>query len=319
MDSASVSREDVLASSRDLITMLRGLDPKVDFRIANSIWYRQQFAPAIAPAFLAEASQYFDATTKGLDFAAPASLTTVNDWVKTSTNGKIPSIVDHFSDELVMLLINAIYFKGDWREGFDRTKTVAGPFTLASGATVQVPMMHRKAMARAGVVGGRTVVELGYGGDAFAMSIVLPREGESVNTLVDSLGSTGWASALSPPTTIEVELTMPRFALSWEAELNESLQAMGMRQAFQARGADFTRLSPTAGHDLFISFVKQRTFVDVNEVGTEAAAATAVGISFVSLPQTMVVRVDRPFVFAIRERLSGTLLFLGKIVEPPTS
>ena len=315
----SVSRAAVLASSRALITLLRGLDAKVDFRIANSLWYSEAFAPAIAPAFLTEASQYFDATTKGLDFAAPASVTTVNDWVKAGTNGRIPSIVDSFSDDLVMLLINAIYFKGDWREGFDRARTAAGPFTLASGASMQVPMMHRTATARLGGYDGRTVVEMGYGGDAYAMTVILPRDGESVNALVESLGSSGWNASFSPSTSVEVDLTMPRFTLSWESPLNDPLKAMGMQRAFVAGGADFTRLSPTEGERLYISFVKQRTFVDVHEVGTEAAAATAVGISIVSLPQRVVVKVDRPFVFAIRERLSGTILFLGKIMQPPTS
>lgn len=315
----AVSRETVLASSRDLIALLRGLDPKVDFRIANSIWYRQTFAADIAPTFLSEATTYFDATTRGLDFSAPASVTTVNDWVNTNTNGKIPKIIDEMSDDLVMLLINAIYFKGDWRDEFDKAKTNSGAFTLESGAKVQVPMMHRTATARVGGDSGRTVVEMGYGGDAFAMTVILPRAGESVNALVASLAATGWTDAYAPHASLEVELTMPRFKLAWEAKLNESLQGLGMQRAFVEGAADFTRLSPTVGHQLFISFVKQRSFVDVNEVGTEAAAATAVGVVETSAPQRTEVVVDRPFVFAIRERLSGTILFLGKIVNPPTS
>ncbi len=315
----SVSRETVLASSRDLIALLRALDQKVDFRIANSIWYRQSFAPAIAPTFLTEATTYFDATTKGLDFGAPTSVETINNWVKTNTNGKIPSIVGALSDELVMLLINAIYFKGDWRDGFDKAKTSQGSFTLSSGSTVQVPMMHRTAAARVGGDSGRTVVELGYGGDAFAMTVILPRPGESVNSLVESLAATGWTATYSPVRTMEVDLAMPRFKMEWDAQLNRPLQDLGMRAAFIDGGADFTRLSPTQGRQLFISFVKQRSFVDVNEVGTEAAAATVVGIGLTSAPQRIEVNVDRPFVFAIRERLSGTLLFLGKVVQPPTA
>lgn len=315
----AVSREEVLASSRDLIALLRGLDPKVDFRIANSIWYRQSFAPAIAPTFLTEATTYFDATTQGLDFAAPVSVTTINDWVKTNTNGKIPSIVDQLDAELVMLLINAIYFKGDWRDGFDRDETSPGPFTTSSGAKVQVPMMHRTAVTRVGGDGGRTVLEMGYGGDAFAMTVILPRPGESVNALVESLATTGWNASYGPTGSTEVELTMPRFKFAWEALLNNSLQALGMRAAFVEGAADFTRLSPSKGRELFVSFVKQRSFVDVNEVGTEAAAVTAVGVGITSAPQRIEVKVDRPFVFAIRERLSGTILFLGKIVEPKDS
>ena len=315
----TLPRATIIESYRALIALLRGLDSNVDFRIANSIWYAQSFAPQIAPVFLAEAKQYFDATSAGLDFGAPSAVTTINGWVKTGTNDKIATIVESLPPDLVMLLVNAIYFKGDWRTAFDRSKTASAPFTLESGSTVSVPMMRRTSSARAGTSDGRTVVELGYGGDAFVMSIILPRPGESVNALVASLTEGAWNAAMSSLTSGEVELFMPRFSLAWEATLNDPLRALGMQRAFVPREADFTRLSPSAGRELYISFVKQKTFVDVHEVGTEAAAVTAVGIEVVSLPLRTTVRVDRPFVFAIRERLSGTILFMGKIVHPPAS
>lgn len=312
----SMTRPEIIAAYRDLISLLRGLDPKVDFRIANSVWYRDSFSPAVAPVFLSEAKEYFDATTAGLDFARPAAVQTINDWVKARTNGKIDSIIDSISQEIVMLLVNAIYFKGDWREGFDKSKTANAPFTTGSGSQVSVPMMHRTDTMRVGQFDGRTVVDLGYGGDAFSMTIVLPRAGESVNALVANLTPALWSSAVSSLAPGDVELSMPRFALKWEAELNDALKAMGMPTAFVAGGADFTRLSPTMGRELYISYVKQKTYVDVNEVGTEAAAVTGVGIGITSVPLRTVVNVNRPFVFAIRERLSGTILFLGKVVAP---
>jgi serpin B len=311
---AQVTRGSVNASYRDLITMLRGLDKRVDLRIANSIWYRDTFGPAIAPAFLADALTYFDARAEGLDFSGPAALTTINNWAKASTNGKIEKVLDAIGPDIVMLLMNAIYFKGDWRDAFDPRATRLESFTPRRGAASQVSMMRRTGNARAAVVDGRTIVELGYGGDAFAMTVVLPRAGEDVNTMATSLGPSFW---FSPPamTVQEVELTMPKFKLTWERRLNDDLRAMGMRTPFVEGGADFTPLSPTNGRKLFISFVKQNTYVDVNEVGTEAAAVTTVGVGIVSLPQRLVVRVDRPFVFALRERLSGTVLFLGRIVR----
>ena len=312
---ASMTGSQVNASYRDLIALLRGLDRQVDFRIANSIWYRDTFGPMIAPAFFSEASEYFDARSAGLDFAAPSAVTAINTWAKEATNGRIEKVLESIDDEMVMFLINAIYFKGDWREGFERGDTRLEPFTPRTGAPQDVPMMHRGGEARAGVVDGRIIADLGYGGDAFSMTVVLPRPGEDVNAMIESVGTEFWGS-LPVLRTSKVLLTLPKFTLRWEKKLNEELKQMGMPTAFVAGEADFTRLSPSAGRELFISFVKQNTFVDVNEVGTEAAAVTTVGIGITSAPSALEVRVDRPFVFVLRERLSGTVLFVGKIVRP---
>lgn len=312
----AMSRTEIVTAYRDLIGLLRGLDARVDFRIANALWYRDTFAPAIAPAFLADAKGYFDATAAGLDFTRPSAVQAINEWVKGATNGKIDSIIDQIGDDLVMLLANAIYFKGDWRERFDKAKTVNAPFTTGTGTTVSVPMMHRTDAMRVGTSDGRQVVELGYGGDAFAMTILLPRAGESVNALVAELTPSSWAGAVGSLAPAEVVLSMPRFTLRWEAELKDALASLGMPTAFVPRAADFTRLSPTLGRELYISYVKQKTFVDVNEEGTEAAAVTGVGVGVTSVPQRITVEVNRPFVFALRERLSGTILFLGKVSSP---
>lgn len=312
----TLPREEILRSYRDLIALLRGLDRRVDFRIANAIWTATQFMAAVDPAFLTESQDYFGAKVAALDFSSPAALTAINGWVKAETNGRIERILDKIGPDLVMILGNAIYFKGDWRDAFPKGATKNAPFTTARGATVQVPMMTRTGPGRVGGVGGRTVVESGYGGDAFAMTVILPAEGESVDELVTALTPEEWSAQVASLRDSEVELTLPRFTLEWEARLNDELQAMGMRTAFIPRGADFTRLSPTEGRRLYIDFVKQKTFVAVDEVGTEAAAVTVVGIELVSAPQRATVRVDRPFVFAIRERLSGTILFVGKIVDP---
>ena len=312
----ALPREQVLAASRDLLALLRGLDATVELRIANAIWYRDTFAPAIAPAFLAEARQYFDATAQGLDFTSPSAVQAINAWVRAGTNGRIPSIVDAIPPAMVMYLVNATYFKGFWRTPFDAARTAPAPFTTLDGARVSVPMMTRSGSMRAAQPDGRTVVELGYGADAFAMTIVLPRAGESVNDLVASLTPAAWAALLERLGTAQVDLSLPRFALRWEAELKTPLAAMGMPLAFAGGRADFTRLSPTQGRELFLSTVKQKTAVDVDEAGTVAAAVTSVGVGVTSVPQRLEVRVDRPFVVAIRERLSGALLFLGKVVLP---
>jgi serpin B len=315
----NTSREEILRSYRDLIALLRGLDPKVDFRIANSIWYRDTFGASIESAFLNDARTWFDATVSALNFGSPTAPSTINDWVRTSTNGKIEQIIDRISSEMVMFLINAIYFKGDWRQAFDKSKTATAPFRTDDGRSLPIPLMQRTDTMRGAVLDGRTIVDLGYGGDAFAMTLVLPRSGETADALVASLSPAWWSQATGALRTQEVQLAMPKFTLTWDDTLNSALQAMGMRKAFQPRVADFTRLSSTMGRELYISFVRQKSFVDVHELGTEAAAVTVVGIGVVSLPQRLQARFDRPFVFAIRERLSGTILFLGKLAEPPTN
>ncbi|HSA55206.1 MAG TPA: serpin family protein [Gemmatimonadaceae bacterium] len=302
------------ASYQSLITLLRGLDPHVDFRIANAIYYDQMFGSAIEPTFLSEAEEYFDAEVDALDFHAPAAVTTVNDWANRNTNGKIPEIIDQIDPATVMLLMNAIYFKGDWRHGFDPKETQDLPFTTHDGTVVQAKTMHRKGEFRAGHDGSTTVVELPYGGDAYVMTILLPDPETPIDAFVNSLTPDTWSAATAGLTDSRGDLYLPKFKLAWEDMLNDELKRMGMVRAFVPDGAEFTRISRSLGNHLFVSFVKQKAFVDVNEVGTEAAAVTITGVEVTSAPPQ--IRIDRPFVFALRERLSGTILFLGKIVEP---
>jgi serpin B len=306
---------EINASYRSLIDMLRGLDKTVDFRIANSIWYRAGFP--FETAFLDESRQFFDARVAGLDFSSPTAVPTINAWVKESTNGKIEKIIDgQISSDAVMYLINAIYFNGTWTTRFDKNQTRQESFTTVAGAPAPIAMMRLTDTVRVGETADAQVVDLPYGGGAFAMTILLPKPGTSFASFVSSLSAESWAASVAGLTARQIELQMPKFTMRWEAVLNDPLKALGMRQAFVPNGADFTRLSP-AGKQLYINVVKQRSFVDVHEEGTEAAAVTSVEIRVTSIGGPQVIRIDRPFVFAIRERLSGTLVFLGKIVRPP--
>ena len=302
------------AGYQSLILMLRGLDRTVDFRLANAVWYSNSFSPLIAPAFLADTKQFFDAEVGGLDFQSAQAPTTINAWVNRSTNGKIDRIVDRIPPEMIMYLVNATYFKGAWRDAFDPRQTAAGTFTTHTGARVTAQMMTRKGGIRTRTGNGVEVVELPYGGDAYVMTIALPPVGQSINAFVSALTPQSWDAMVASLADVSWDVYLPKFTLRFEDNLNDELKALGMRTAFVAGGADFTRLSPIAGRQLYVSAVKQKTFVDVNEAGTEAAAVTSVGIGVTSLPPA--IRIDRPFVFAIRERLSGTVLFMGKIVQP---
>ena len=313
---AALPSAEINASYRSLIDMLRALDRTVDFRIANSIWYRTGFP--FEATFLEESKQFFDAKVSPLDFAAASAAPTINDWVKESTNGKIDKIVDGpISDDVVMYLINAIYFNGSWTTRFDRNQTRTEQFHTIGGTTAPIAMMRRTDTVRVAETADAQVVDLPYGGGAYTMTILLPKEGKSLRDVVATLTADAWQAAVTGATARSVELQMPKFTLRWEALLNDPLQALGMRQAFQGDVADFTRMSRDAGNHLYISKVKQKAFVDVHEEGTEAAAVTSVEISVTCACGPQVIRIDRPFVFAIRERLSGTILFLGKIVRPP--
>lgn len=304
---------EINAGYKSLIELLRGLDTQVDFRIANSIWFRQGLT--VEPTFVDASRNFFDARVSTLDFDDPASVTTINAWVSTATADKIPTIVDALAPDLVTLLINAIYFKGSWREKFDPALTHDAPFHGVAGDE-PAKLMHREGKMSYLSTPEFSAVDLPYGNSAFTMTVVLPNEGKTVESIASSLRSAQWSAWMDQFAGTTVDLYLPRFTLKWERTLNDDLKALGMRDAFAFGGADFTRLSPI-GRDLFISFVKQKTFVDVNEEGTEAAAVTAVGISVTSIQLPRVVRVDRPFLFVIRERLSGTVLFVGKIARMP--
>lgn len=306
--------EHINASYRELIGLLRNLDGSVDMRVANSVWAARDFP--FHQSFFQAARDYFDAEVSTIDFAASDAARTINRWVDRSTGGRIPDIVpDPLPPDAVMYLINAIYFKGDWRHRFDASNTRDAPFHLADGRTASVRMMNRTGPARVAYTPtGERILEMAYGRGAFAMTLVLPRQGVTVDQLIEELDADTWHAWTGALADADVQVGLPRFRLEYETRMNQPLIALGMGAAFGVEpGTDFSRMSPL-GRNLFISEVKQKTFVDVNEVGTEAAAVTSVEIRVTSGPPSFIA--DRPFLVAIRERLSGAILFLGKVGDP---
>jgi serine protease inhibitor len=305
---------EVNASYRSLLALLLGLDSSVDLRIANSIWVRQGFP--LHDAFVASSREYFDASVTALDFSDPGAPKVINAWVERGTNGKIEEIVEQIDSDVMLYLINAVYFKGSWTTRFDRARTREAPFHRADGSEQRVRMMH---LPQGKVRHLRTpeaeIVDLPYGRGAFSMTVVLPSRGRSLDALLASLDAERWNAWMEQLREGELDVFLPRFRLEYEQILNRTLQSLGMERAFAPGLADFSGMSP-AGGGLFISQVKQKTYVDVNEEGTEAAAVTSVEIRLVSAPPSFVA--DRPFLVAIRERLSGTILFLGIIGAPPS-
>jgi serpin B len=300
----------------DLIALLESLDNSTQLGIANSIWYRQGFV--VNSSFLNTTRSAFGAEVQGLDFAdVPATLATVNGWVNTQTHERIPSILASVDPSDVMYVLNAIYFKGTWRLRFDSTQTQNAPFHAANGASPTVRLMHKQDTLLYAETPAFQAVDLAYGNGAFRMTILLPKAGTDIDTFAASIDRTGWNAWMQSFQSQKIILELPRFTLAYERMLNDDLTAMGMGIAFDSQRADFSRIASISPNRLFISMVKQKAFVAVDEMGTEAAAATAVGISATSLPVIPTMRVDRPFVFAIRERLSGIILFMGKITTLP--
>ncbi|HEY9450834.1 MAG TPA: serpin family protein [Gemmatimonadaceae bacterium] len=308
----NVELQEMDESYRSLIDLLRGLDPSVDFRIANSIWYRDGLS--VEQSFVDATKKYFDAEVASLDFGSPGAVGTINDWVKRSTNDKIDEIITTIPDDIVMYLVNAIYFKGSWTAQFDRSMTSDQPFYAANGSHPSVPMMWVEGNFPAAATGEYTAVELPYGGGAYSMVIVVPGEELSVDSLITELDTDRWEALLAGLTEHNGIVELPKFRLEWKDSLEAPLIDMGMGIAFDPNRADFSRISRQTS--LLISSVDQKTFVNVDEEGTEAAAVTSVGIGPTSAPSPLL-RADRPFLFAIRERFSGTLLFIGKMAVPP--
>jgi len=303
-------QQEINESYRDLTDMLINLDPNVLFQIANSIWYRLGFQ--VEREFIDINRTYFDAEVTGLDFSDPNEKTTINNWVNQKTNGKIPEIIDRIERDHVMFLINAIYFKGDWTSQFDPGKTRDDDFYLLDGSKKTVRMMSQKNDFAYYSHQDFQAMDLPYGGQAFSMTIFLPDADVDIDDFIAQISDENLSDWIGSFNETKIYLYMPKFKLEYNLTLNDVLKALGMEIAFSG-GADFTKIHKNGG--IWIDEVKHKTFIDVNEEGTEATAATVVSM-IRSGPLS--VTVNRPFVFMIREKFSNTILFMGKIVEPET-
>jgi serine protease inhibitor len=294
-----------------LFALLTTLDPNVDITVANAVWYDPRLS--ILPGFATRSQTFFNAPVTALDFSSPAAVGTINTWVDHSTGGKIPTLLASIPPTWRVFLSDAVYFSAPWRQAFDASNTHTATFYLASGATAPITLMDGHDSVAVAATAAYAAVDLPYGGGAFRMTIVLPATGVSVDAVTADLASGGWSSLIASlqPTVMEVKI--PKIQLAWQDHLNTALTSMGMGVAFTDL-ADFSQLTTTP---VEISDVVQKTYVSVDEHGTTAAAATGVGISPTVVQVPFVV--DRPYVFAIRERLSGTVLFTGRIVMPPAA
>lgn len=310
---SDLDMQQINESYRGLLDMLPDLDPGVKMRIANAIWYRQPEI-ALRDTFIADTRRYFDAEVQGLDFGDPASAGIINDWVNEKTEGLIPTIIQPpIPGTVLSYLMNAVYFKGDWQTPFNPENTKPGIFRTAGGKEVEVDMMSRTISREMVPVYSSNevfVADIAYGDSLYSMTLIMPRSGtrtlddfiseeftvENLDRWIDNLGG-------------RKKIEMPKFELEYKIRLNQVLKAMDMEEAFDDRKADFSNMFARGGG--FLGRVEQKTYVKVDEKGTEAAAVTS-AVVLSSGP----ISFNRPFIYLIRERLSGTLVFIGRLDDP---
>jgi serine protease inhibitor len=302
---------DLNEANRALLDQLTRLDAKVKLEIANSLWTAQD--AKIKSAFTEALRKSYQAEVASVDFKDPATAQKINDWCSGHTHGKIPVMVKPPLGANRLILLDAIYFKGDWTVPFDKKLTHDLPFTLGTGETVQHPRMTRTGDFRYFENDVFQAVCLPYTGEAVSMYVFLPKK--SLDDFGQNLTIANWEQWTKQFHSKKGTMELPRFKLDNEYKLNDELAALGMTAAF-TRKANFHGISDES---LYIDWIRQKTYVDVNEEGTEAAAVTGIGFRAMAVrredpPFRMVV--DRPFFLAIRENQSGAILFLGAITDP---
>lgn len=291
-------------------------DAGYELHIANSLWGMQ--GHSFHTEFLDVLRTSYDAPLHQVDFAeAEAARATINDWVAEVTRGKIdelipPDVIDALTR---LVLANAIYFKGDWASKFDPKATRAMPFKLLQGKPVKTPLMHQVATFGYAETDDAQVLSLPYKGEALSMIVVLPRQDDglpAIEAKLDAASLQAWTQELGER---KVSVFLPRFKVESSFALSNELSALGMKDAFDPDHADLSGMDGT--RELYIKEVVHKSFVEVNEEGTEAAAATGVIVGVRSLPAPPPeFRADHPFLFFIRHDATGSVLFIGRLARP---
>lgn len=312
-----IEGDSINSSNQRLIRDLLSVDDMVETGIANSIWYRDGFD--IEKSFLDVNKKYFDARISPLDFNSASALEVINAWVAEMTKNRIEEIIDQIDADHVMFLINAIYFKGIWSTEFVAEKTRERPFYLSGGRTKDVMTMETEGEFAYADREGYRVAELPYGQGNYSMLVFLPDADTGIDNMIGSLDAEEWNTLPDLMTGKQnINIRLPRFTFEYDTDLNTSLSEMGMKDAFIGNVADFTGINRNGR--LYISRVRHKSFIEVNEEGTEAAAVTSVEIRLTSFnpdeAQITPFHVDRPFVIAIKEKYTNSIIFIGRVMEP---
>lgn len=306
-----VSMADLNKAYQTLLNDMPVADSKVSLGLANSVWYKNTFQ--VETDFTNVLKQSFNAEVTGLEFNK-AAIEKINKWASDKTNGKIKQVLDKIDADAVMFLLNALYFKGDWAAKFDSKNTVDKPFHLQTGTDRNVKMMFTKSDFALSGSEKFTAVKLPYGNKQFEMTLLLPQNGSNITEVMNSITASQWSKIKSDTVRTGINLGLPRFSLEYSKNLNGILQKMGIDKAF-VNSAQFGKISKATA--VKVDFVKQDTYLGIDEKGTEAAAVTTIGIVVTSAgPEPRDVIFDRPFGLIISEKTSNTILFMGRIMNP---
>ena len=276
---------------------------------SNSIWISDNFS--VRNRYVALMEKDYDAYVTTEDFTSPATVEMINDWCADHTSGKITDMIDRLGPDMVMVLVNALYFNAPWEHAFDPESTRDAVFH-GRGGDATVPMMSIRDMFNYYEYQGTRIVELPYQGGKYAMYVVLPPKGMDIDALLPYINGYVYDSAMDMLSPKEVVLTMPKFKTETSLTLNKALENMGIRTAFSS-AANFKGISLSG--PLQLDMVKQKCYIDVNEKGTEAAAVTSAQIRMTSVRPVVTMNVDRPFFFIIADAEEHDVLFAGKIVN----
>ncbi len=308
-----LTNQEVNESYKDLMDQLLNLSEEVEFALANSIWFKEGYP--VLEEFIKTNEDYFSAAIREADFSDPKTLDLINGWIEEQTNDKIKDMLDQIPEDVIMYLINAIYFNANWKYEFPKEDTYEGDFYLENESEITVDYMVVDGDFQYTLMDDFTAVELPYSDSSFSMVVMLPHLEGSISSLTESLNVDSWNSWFENSHRIAIRIILPKFKYKFKNLLNDPLLTLGLGVAF-SDNADFSRIVPD--RKLCISRVIHQTFIDVQEEGTEAAAATIVEIKELSSPGGSYIsfRADHPFLYLIKENSTGAIVFMGKVGRP---
>ena len=308
----NLTDEEINETYSDLIKEIVISDSKVSSSIANSIWIREGFQPF--QTFIDVNKNYFDAEIRTENFSDPQTLQIINQWVADKTNDKIQNILNSIPPDAIMYLINAIYFKADWKFQFDEEATKPAMFYPYSDNAFETPFMNQKIKPKNYSNDKFSMLELPYDNEKFSMLLFLPNSSYTTNDIIDDFSSNNWNTWInSLEYNDSIIVSLPKFSFTYKTLLNQALKNLGIVDAFSG-DADFSNITDI--YQLFISRVIHKAFIKVNEQGSEAVAATVVEMCFTSAEPEKAFIFNQPFVFAIVENNTNAILFMSEVLHP---